>query len=66
MQYRLRNQTGEREAMNIDFSNRKKLTMEEMERLIDPTKRPFSRPYEDYTWRDLLALWSPDINTKPN
>jgi hypothetical protein len=55
----------------IDLSKRRKLTTAEWERLgaeieKDPTKRPFWRPYNTYTWLDILTLWTPDNGVKPH
>jgi hypothetical protein len=59
--------------MNIDLSKRKKFTPEELEQLAieiekDPDKynKRWSKPWTDYTWRELLELWTPDFSTKPN
>jgi hypothetical protein len=56
----------------MNLERRRKWTPEELEQLAieienNPAKysQCWSKPWADYTWRELLELWTPD-NSKPH
>jgi hypothetical protein len=51
-----------RNAMNPT----RKSIMEKIETNPDKYNKCWSKPWTDYTWRELLELWAPEINTKPH
>jgi hypothetical protein len=40
--------------------------MREVENNPDKYNKYWSKPWTSYTWRELLELWAPEINSKPN
>jgi hypothetical protein len=53
---------GKKNGMN----HQRKLLMEKIEKNPAKYNQCWSKPWTEYTWRELLELWTADINSKPH